>query len=123
MPDLDKAVYNINKLVKLFGVVVCNAMHLTQIIKMLNVIKEHDLGFETELVIEPNNRFWEIRQIKKKRSIDGLSVDESPILELNDDETLNWTCRLEDRFVEKTKRGGMWFNYWPGYLCKLRKIR
>ncbi len=39
------------------------------------------------------------------------------------DDSLKWTCRLEDRFVEKFKRGGAWFNYWSGFLIKLRKIK
>jgi hypothetical protein len=123
MPDLDKAVYNIHKLIKQFGVVVCNAMHLTQILKMLNAIKDHDLGFETELIMEPNNRMWEIRQIKKNKKKDENHNDEIPLLPQELNTVLNWTCRLEDRFLEKTKRGGLWFNYWPGYLCKIRKLR
>jgi len=29
---------------------------------------------------------------------------------------------LEDRFNEKLKRGGLFFNYWSGFLIKLRKV-
>jgi hypothetical protein len=123
MPDLDKAVYNIHKLIKQFGVVVCNAMHLTQILKMLNAIKKHNLGFETELIMEPNNRLWEIDQIKTRERKDENGNNEISIFSDDVNTAFSWTCRLEDRFLEKTKRGGLWFNYWPGYLCKLRKVR
>ena len=60
------------------------------------------------LEIEPSNRFWELRRIHEQ------SGDYDP---------LKWTCRLEDRFVEKFKRGGTWFNYWSGFLIKFRKVK
>ena len=85
---------------------------------MLNLIEYCGLGLETELVLEPNNRLWELRKIKLKEKNINSSIQSNL-----ENSLLDWTCRLEDIFIEKFKRGGMWFNYWPGYLCKLRKIK
>jgi tRNA A58 N-methylase Trm61 len=115
MANTDKALVNAYKILKKDGVLVINALHLTQIIKCLNKIKEENLHFENELVIEPNNRFWELRKIHQQQQ---QQKDSSTL-----DDSLKWTCRLEDRFVEKFKRGGAWFNYWSGFLIKLRKIK
>ncbi len=104
MGDLDRAVLSAYKLLKVNGVLVMNALHLTQVVKVLNAIRGANLGLRHELIIEPANRLWEMRRIQ--RGSDGL----------------DWTCRLEDRFDEKFKRGGMFFNYWSGFLVKLRKV-
>lgn len=108
MADTNLALLNAYKLLRKDGVLVINALHLTQVIKCLNTIKEFDLKLENELVLEPSNRFWELRRIHEQ------SGDYDP---------LKWTCRLEDRFVEKFKRGGTWFNYWSGFLIKFRKVK
>lgn len=115
MGNLDKAVLNAYKLLKVNGVLVMNALHLTQAMRVLNTIEDHGLGLKHELVVEPANRLWEIRKIPKGKRND-LSMD-------TDYESLDWTCRLEDRFDEKFKRGGMFFNYWSGFLVKLRKVK
>jgi hypothetical protein len=121
MANIDIAIENAYKLVKPNGVVVINALHLTQIIRMLNNIRKKGIPFESELIIEPSNRFWDIRKIldgpKSNESLD----EQSNMASKNSD--FNWTCRLEDRFDEKYKRGGLFFNYWSGYLIKLRKIK
>lgn len=112
MGDLDKAVLKAYKLLKLNGVLVMNALHLTQVMSVMNSVKKNRLGLENEIIMEPNNRLWEMRPIKtKSRSADIQS----------ESDVLDWTCRLEDRFVEKYKRGGMFFNYWSGFLIKFRK--
>ena len=40
-----------------------NALHLTQILKCLNRVKEKKIHLENEIIIEPSNRFWEIRKV------------------------------------------------------------
>lgn len=105
MANLDLSIYPAYKMLKQDGVLVLNAMHLTQVYKCLNRIEELGLGLEKELVLEPGQRFWEMRKIK---DTNGL---------------LDWTGRLEDRFVEKYKRGGLFFNYWQGFLVKFRKFK
>lgn len=115
MGNLDKAVLNAYKLLKVNGVLVMNALHLTQAMRVLNTIKDHGLELKHELIIEPANRLWEIKKIRKGAKSD-LAMD-------TDYESLDWTCRLEDRFDEKFKRGGMFFNYWSGFLVKLRKVK
>jgi hypothetical protein len=118
MADTDIAIENAHKLVKVNGVVVINCLHLTQIVKLLNNMRKKGLAFESELVIEPSNKFWEIRKIGDGAK--GLVETPDTLLKNTD---LNWTCRLEDRFNEKFKRGGLFFNYWAGFLIKLRKIK
>lgn len=102
MGNLDRAVLNAYKLLKTNGVLVMNALHLTQAMRVLNTIKDHGLDLKHELIIEPANRLWEMKKISKDAKSD-LSMD-------TDYESLDWTCRLEDRFDEKFKRGGMFFN-------------
>lgn len=109
MSDLDKAVQRAYKLLKKDGRLVINAMHLTQVLKVLNIIDLNKIGLEKEIVIEPSHRFWELRKIKQNTN------------QVEND--LNWVCRLEDRMDEKYKRGGLFFNYWQGYLVKFRKIK
>lgn len=110
MAETDKAIANAYKLLKKDGILVINALHLTQIMKCLNEIKLKGYHLENELIMEPSNRFWEIRRIHEKNSS-------------NVEDPLKWTCRLEDRFQEKFKRAGSWFNYWAGFLVKFRKIK
>ncbi|CAF0777075.1 unnamed protein product [Brachionus calyciflorus] len=105
MSELDKGIQQAYKMLKPDGVLVVNGMHLTQIFKCLNVIEQKNLGLERELIIEPSNRLWELRKIK------------------GSNDPLDWTARLEDRFGEKKKRGGLFFNYWQGFLAKFRKIK
>ena len=135
MAELDKGVLNAFKLVKNRGVIVANAMHLTQILKMLNALDKNKIDYDIELVIEPSNRLWELRKVLRNRKKNRINQEDTNLVkgdvdvnealnEVSDynDEQLNWTCRLEDRFDEKLKRGGLFFNYWSGFLIKLRKV-
>jgi len=97
MPKMDFALKNVNRILRVGGVLVINTMHLTQVLSLLNVIKEQKLGLEIEMVIEPGNRFWELKTIHEKSSNELKNA------------IFNWTCRQEDRFVEKHKRGGLFF--------------
>ena len=108
------------RLLKVGGVLVVNALHITQTLKILNAIKEANIGLEHELIMEPSNRLWEMRQIKKRsyETDNSESYNEDKL-----DEYLDWTCRLEDRFKEKYKRGGLFFNYWSGFLIKFRRVK
>ena len=115
MANLDKAISNAYNLLKHDGVLVVNALHITQIIKLLNAVRELNLGLKQELIMEPNNRLWDIRKILENNKVSGQTEKGS--------DPLNWTCRLEDRFDEKFKRGGLFFNYWSGFLIKFRKIK
>jgi tRNA A58 N-methylase Trm61 len=110
MPRMDQALTNVNRILKVGGVLVTNTMHLTQVLSVLNEIREKKLGFEVELIIEPGNRFWELKKIHESNPYESVNAK------------LEWTCRQEDRFIEKHKRGGLFFNYWPGFLAKFRKI-
>jgi tRNA A58 N-methylase Trm61 len=110
MQKMDFALTNVNKILRVGGVLVTNTMHLTQVLRLLNVIREKKLGYEVEMIIEPGNRFWELKKIRHNNTNE------------NEDTRLEWTCRQEDRFIEKHKRGGLFFNYWSGFLAKLRKI-
>ena len=112
MGNLDKSIGRAYSLLKPNGVLVLNAMHLTQILQCLRTIEAKGLHFENELVLEPANRFWEMRRLKTR----GTRVED-------ESDQFLWTCRLEDRFLEKRKRGGLFFNYWQGYLAKFRKIK
>ena len=115
MAEIQKAILKAFKMVKTNGVVVVNAMHLTQILSMLNELNKNKIDYSIELVIEPSNRLWELRKIKSHNKFkESNNVN-------NSEEGLNWTCRLEDRFSEKYKRGGLYFNYWSGFLIKLKK--
>lgn len=105
MADLSQGIQQAYKMIKKDGVLVVNAMHLTQIISCLNAILNKKIAFQLELVMEPANRFWELRKVKQN------------------DSPLAWTSRLEDRFSEKYKRGGLYFNYWQGFLAKFRKLK
>lgn len=128
MAEIDRAMHNAYKVLKLNGVIVINALHLTQVLRLLNVIKDHGLGLEQEILLEPANRVWEIRRILRNKGLDlamssdGVAVDSKASVGRNDG-PMDWTCRLEDRFDEKFKRGGLFYNYWSGYLVKLRKIK
>jgi tRNA A58 N-methylase Trm61 len=110
MGDLDIAVLRAYKLLKTNGILVVNGMHLTQIMSCMNSIEKAGLGLELDVVMEPANRFWELRKIQRNK-----------LSEIRSD--LDWTCRLEDKNVEKLKRGGLCFNYWPGFLAKFRKVK
>jgi tRNA A58 N-methylase Trm61 len=110
MANLNVAISRAYRLLKPNGVLVINGMHLTQILGCMNTVENSGLGLEFDVVIEPSNRFWELRKIIRKYP-NSVQTD------------LNWTCRLEDTHVEKLKRGGLCFNYWPGFLAKFRKIR
>jgi tRNA A58 N-methylase Trm61 len=107
MCNLPDAMQTAHALLKVNGVLVVNAMHLTQILQCMNQISKLGLGFKVELCLEPSNRFWEVRKVGSNNDLN---------------KELNWTFRLEDRFVEKLNRGGLCFNYWQGFLMKLRKI-
>lgn len=99
------------------GVLVINCMHLSQILKCLNVLEKRGItGLEKELVIEPANRLWEIQRIKNNKATRTDNGDDL-------DGFTNWTLRLEDRFQEKNIRGGLFFNYWQGFLVKFKKIK
>ncbi len=111
MSELESGIERAYTLLKPNGVVVVNGMQLTQIIRCLNRIEKKKLGLEAELVLEPANRLWEMRKILRNAKIS------------DEGDWLNWTCRLEDRFAEKVKRGGLYFNYWQGFLAKFRKIK
>ena len=94
------------------------------VIVPLNELDKNKLAYDIEIVIEPSNRLWELRKIKNKFKKKGETTKS---IEKNEnklviDNTFNWTCRLEDRFHEKLKRGGLFFNYWSGFLIKIRKI-
>ena len=128
---LDQAILNAFKILKPKGVLVANAMHLTQILKMLNKLNEHKIKYEIDIVIEPENRLWEIRKImaRSKQTVfdkaDSEPIEEkkaNKIVEEEDDGRFNWVCRLEDKQTEKVKRGGLLYNYWSGFLIKIRKI-
>ena len=128
---LDQAILNAFKILKPKGVLVANAMHLTQILKMLNKFNEHKIKYEIDIVIEPENRLWEIRKImaRSKQTVfdkaDSEPIEEkkaNKIVEEEDDGRFNWVCRLEDKQTEKVKRGGLLYNYWSGFLIKIRKI-
>ncbi len=114
--EIDKAVLTAYKVLKLNGVIVMNALHLTQAIRVLNVIRENQLGLEQEIIVEPANRVWEMRKVTTGNKEVAFELD-------GRDGRLDWTCRLEDRYDEKFKRGGLFFNYWSGFLIKLRKIK
>ena len=115
MLNLEKAMPIAHKLLKKNGVLVVNAMHLTQCLSCLSAIRKLNLGLYRELVLEPCNRIWELNSTQNHRRFSGdEAVDPSP-------SDLDWTCRLEDRFDEKNKRGGLFFNYWQGFLMKFRK--
>lgn len=122
MAMLNKSVPNVYRLLKVGGVLVVNALHITQALKVLNAIKEAGIGLEHELIMEPSNRLWEMRQIKK-RNYDNNGSETCLSTEEKVDEYLDWTCRLEDRFKEKYKRGGLFFNYWSGFLIKFRRVK
>ena len=64
MAEIQKAILKAFKMVKTNGVVVVNAMHLTQILSMLNELNKNKIDYSIELVIEPSNRLWELRKIK-----------------------------------------------------------
>lgn len=106
MANLHEAVLKAYELLRPGGVVVINSMHLTQILRCLAEIQKRGLAtrLEKEIIIEPAHRFWETRKI-------------------HGDDEFSWTLRLEDRFDEKYKRGGLFFNYWQGFLAKFRKIK
>ena len=92
---------------------------------MLNNLDKYKLAYDIELVIEPSNRLWELRKIKiknHKKTPESQNLVETNEDNIEIDEALNWSCRLEDRFHEKFKRGGLFFNYWSGFLIKIRKI-
>ena len=123
MSDLSQAVLHLYKTLKVYGVIVVNAMHMTQILKVLNVIDRHGLALKCECVIEPANKFWELRKVQQRTTNQEQSVDTSSSIGSNSDSSeLDWTCRLEDTRDERTKRGGIFFNYWPGFLLKLRRV-
>lgn len=124
MIDMDRALWNAYQLLRHDGILVLNSMHLTQLIKCLNVIERNrkSLGLSLEIVIEPSNRLWEMRRIGRGSSSSKADEDAATTTNNNSSLDLNWTCRLEDRFAEKKKRGGLFFNYWQGYLAKFRKI-
>lgn len=111
MANIHMALERSYKLLKIGGVLVVNTMQLTQVLKCLNEIDRKRLPLEKELIIEPSNRFWEMRKFNTNQKLDQTY------------ESLNWVTRLEDRFSEKYKRGGLFFNYWQGYLVKFRKIK
>lgn len=119
MANLGTAVTKAYKLLKKNGVLVMNALHLTQALNVLNVIREAELGLEHEIIMEPANRLWEVKKVRQgtERFPDLMNQKRA-----GQDE-LSWTCRLEDRFDEKYKRGGMFFNYWSGFLVKFRKVK
>lgn len=110
MGDLDLAVARAQRLLKPGGVLVVNGMHLTQIIKCLNSLEQSKGLLKLEMVLEPANRFWELSRVKKRRTDHTITE-------------LDWSCRLEDKFLEKIKRGGLFFNYWQGFLAKFRRIK
>lgn len=116
MPEAHVALLNAYELMRPGGVLVLNGMHLSQVVRCLNVIKKRGLHarLQHELVIEPANRLWEIRPIMRRNAAAEAH---------DDDDSLNWTMRLEDRFMEKFKRGGLFYNYWQGFLAKFRKIK
>lgn len=100
------------------GVLVMNCLHLSQLLKCLNLLEKRGIsGLNKELVIEPSNRLWEMRRIRTRNVSEPINPEEAALFD-----HLNWTLRLEDRFDEKFKRGGLFFNYWQGYLVKFRKI-
>lgn len=106
------------------GVLVVNCMHLSQALKSLNAIEKRGVSgrLKQEVVLEPANRLWEIRKIRSGGRENRNKLDDNNNDENKDNGDLNWTLRLEDRFGEKFKRGGLFFNYWQGFLVKFRKI-
>ena len=140
MLKVEKGILNAHKMLNVDGVIVVNFLHLSQLMKSLNAIRKNGLCLEHEVIIEPANRLWEMRRIKndhkyKNKKLLELNAneieeneensknetEENSGNEQNDD--LNWTCRLEDKFLEKFKRGGLFFNYWSGFLVKFRKTK
>lgn len=118
MAEIHVAMARAYELMRPGACLVINCMHLTQVLKCMNVIERARLALETELLIEPFNRFWETRRITKRPRKDSVSENSSPTYD-----ELDWVLRLEDRFGEKYKRGGLFFNYWQGFLVKFRKIK
>jgi predicted O-methyltransferase YrrM len=101
MSALDLAIHKVYRLLKPGGLIVINGMHLTQIIKCLKMIDTNKIPLVNESILQPNNIFWDCHKIS-----------------VSDD----YTCREEDKLLQKNKHGGLLFNYWPGFLAKFRKI-
>ena len=118
MAQTDKGVLTAYELLKVNGVIVINVLHLSQLIKCLNSIRKSGIYLRNEIVIEPSNRFWELRKIKENQN-----PKDSALNEANQIGDLDWTCRLEDKHVERFKRGGLFYNYWSGFLVRLRKTK
>lgn len=116
LPIPKLAVKNIYKLIKINGILVVNTMQLTQILQLLNFIRDENYNLVQEIVIEPSSRLWNIRHLQNTRN----NTSDSTTNELND--PFSFVCRVENEDDNKFKRYGLFSPHWPGFLVKFRKV-